>query len=90
MLKSLHTQARPFAVFDPTNEEHRRCYQQFLKLHSWKTCPHQWIIDDDCMSVVHNIEKKIVNFYLNTEFARKRKVLPEVLKIKDIKSQIRR
>jgi hypothetical protein len=92
MLKTLHIHSRPFAVFDPTSTDHRRYYQQFLKTGSWQHSPYQWIIDDDCIDVVHHIDKKIVNFYLQTEFSRKRrpaKPSTQVLKIKDIKKQVR-
>jgi hypothetical protein len=74
-------------IFDPANAEHRELFHKFLKTQSWAHCPYQWAIDDDSMDVVHCLSKKLMSFYLNSEFVVKKprkSTEKNVFKIKDL------
>jgi hypothetical protein len=89
MLKSFVLSTRPFLIFDPKNPEHRDIFNKFQRTQSWQHSPYQWTIDDDSTNLVHYLNKKLVAYYLSTEFdkpARTKRTKP-VLKIKDIKTR---
>jgi hypothetical protein len=90
MLKSFILFQRPTKLFDATDPEHRALFHKFLKTQSWAHSPYQWAIDDDSLDVVHCINKKMVEYYLASEFVVKKPRKPaktptkNVFKIKDL------
>lgn len=59
---------RQSVVFDANNAKHRKFYHEFVKTKAWGSCPIQWLIDDESIDVVHNINNKLIEFYLHREF----------------------
>lgn len=64
-LQLLH---RPWVVFDPLNENHRRYYADFAKYATWGRCPVRFIMDDDSNDLVTMIQRKLVEYYVMQEF----------------------
>jgi hypothetical protein len=90
MLKSFVLTQRPVKIFDANNAEHRSLYHKFASTKSWKLCPYQWVIDDDCMDVIHNMSKKMLKYYTELEFNVKKPRKTggkKVLKINDLQSR---
>jgi hypothetical protein len=90
MIKSFVLGQRPIRIFDAANAEHRDLYYKFTKTKSWKSCPYQWVIDDDSVDVVYNMSKKLLKYYTDSEFVVKkpRKTgYKKVLKIDDLQSR---
>lgn len=85
-MRSFILNSRPFVVFDANNQEHRSLYNKFLKTRSWKHNPYQWIIDDSSLDVVHNINSKILRYYMNAEFSVKKTKKPAPKKVLSIKT----
>ncbi len=76
---------RPFVQFDPKNKEHRQLFFKFLRTSSWAHSPYQWLLDDDCVSVVHNILNKLTLHYTTREFKPVAKKQRKTIKIVDKK-----
>ena len=64
-LQLLH---RPWVVFDPHNENHRKYYADFCKYHTWGRCPVRFIVDDDSNDLLTMIQRKLVEYYVMQEF----------------------
>lgn len=58
-------------AYDPTNKDHRRYFNNFIKTRSWAGCPYQWLIMDDSGDVVHYLTKVTAEYYLCKEFITK-------------------
>jgi len=63
---------RPWVVFDPDNNEHRRWYANFVETGTWGRCPVRFVISDDHGNLVTMIQRKLVEYYVKQEFKRKR------------------
>ena len=70
----LELSGRPFTVFDPTNEQHREFYYEFVKEGTWGRCPYRFVVPEDHGNLVTMIQRSLVTFYVNQEFGRKRRV----------------
>ena len=68
---------RPKTTFDPKNKLHRGAYLDFVETGSWRNCPVSFIVDDDSLSVIYCIERKMLSYYLKREFGQDRE--PKVL-----------
>jgi hypothetical protein len=86
MTKSFILTQRPFVVFDAANAEHRGLYNKFLKTRSWKHSTCQWLIDDSSLDVVHNINRKMIQYYMSQEFSTKKTKKPSTKKILTLKT----
>ena len=69
MLKSFLL-ARPYALFDAANAEHRSAYRSYLKTNSWADCPFQFVLEEPFLDLPSNINDKLVRYYMKTEFAK--------------------
>ena len=67
----LHLNHRPGAIFDPANQDHRRWYHEFVEHGSWGRCPYRFVIGDDAGNLVTMIQRKLVEYYVQQEFAKK-------------------
>ena len=72
MLRSL-LNSRPFATFDAYNKKHRIEYYKFLETNTWANCPVQFMLDAPYTELPHEINNKLVRYYLNKEFDKKGK-----------------
>lgn len=65
----LHFHQRPWVIFDPGNEDHRRWFVRFQEETSWKSCPVRFFVPDHPgTDVATAIQKKLVQYYINNEF----------------------
>lgn len=60
--------ARPYAIFDAANVEHRRAYQTYLRTGTWADCDFQFVLEEPFLDLPSNINDKLVRYYINSEF----------------------
>ena len=63
---------RPYVVFDATNREHRQWFANFNKSGAWGTCPVRFVVDDDHGDLITMIQRHLIQFYVDKEFAKER------------------
>lgn len=59
---------RPFVVFDAYNKDHRRWFAEFNKNSSWKNCPVRFVLDEACGDLVTQIQRQLIQYYVDKEF----------------------
>ena len=69
----LELSGRPFTVFDPENDEHREYYYEFVKEGTWGRCPYRFVVPEDHGNLVTMIQRSLVKYYVEQEFAPRRK-----------------
>ena len=73
-MSSLYLNARVWTVFDPSNEDHRRYYYEFIKTNTWGRCPVRFVLPDRQGDLVSMIRRSLIDWYVLTEFNAKSKV----------------
>lgn len=68
----LEIHGRPFTVFDPSNEQHRSFYNDFVRSGTWGRCPYRFVVPDDQGNLVTLIQRKLVEYYVTQEFVVKK------------------
>ena len=68
----LELHGRPYTIFDPANEDHRRFYFEFVESGMWGRCPFRFVVPDDHGNLVTMIQRKLVEHYVNSEFKPRR------------------
>ena len=63
---------RPYVIFDATNREHRQWFANFNKSGAWGTCPVRFVVDDDHGDLITMIQRSLIQFYVDKEFAKDR------------------
>jgi hypothetical protein len=74
-MSNLNLFVRPWTVFDPSNQEHRGYYYEFLKTGTWGYCPLRFIVDNDHGDLITMIQRSLVNYYVEQEFKKNFKSL---------------
>jgi len=64
----LELSGRPFVVFDPNNQDHRRFYFDFVETGMWGRCPYRFVVPDDHGNLITMIQRSLVNHYVQAEF----------------------
>lgn len=64
----LHFKSRPWTVFDPSNKEHRRWYNQFVTYGGWGKCPYRFIVPEDHGDLITMCQRSLVRYYVAHEF----------------------
>ena len=64
----LELSGRPFTVFDPSNQDHRRFYNDFVQHGTWGRCPFRFVVPDDHGNLITMIQRKLVEYYVECEF----------------------
>lgn len=64
----LELSGRPYVVFDPSNKNHRRFYNNFVKTSSWGDCPVRFVVPEDHGDLVTMIQRSLVKYYVQKEF----------------------
>ena len=59
---------RPWTVFDPKNEDHRRWFAEFQSGNSWSHCPVRFIVSDNHGDLITMIQQQLIEYYTNAEF----------------------
>jgi len=62
---------RPYVVFDPTNKEHRKWFADFNKNRSWARCPVRFVVNEDHGDLLTQIQRELIQFYVDKEFKKK-------------------
>jgi hypothetical protein len=60
---------RPYVIFDPTNREHRQWFADFNKTGAWGRCPVRFVVNDDHGDLITMIQRELIQFYVDKEFA---------------------
>lgn len=60
---------RPWVVFNAKNSEHRQAFAEFQKSGTWGHCPVRFILAEGSSNLVTQIQRELVQFYINEEFA---------------------
>lgn len=76
----LELSGRPFVVFDPENDEHREFYYEFVKEGTWGRCPYRFVVPEDHGNLVTMIQRSLVTYYVEQEFAPRRRRIRVVKK----------
>ncbi len=62
-------------MFDPANKQHRGYFYEFTERGTWGRCPYRFIIQDGHRdSLVNQIQKMLLNYYINSEFQSNQKI----------------
>jgi hypothetical protein len=67
-MSRLQLYGRPWAVFDPHNEDHRRWFAEFNKTRTWGTCPVRFVVDQDYGDLLTQIQRELIQYYVDREF----------------------
>ena len=68
--RELH--GRAWTVFDPSNQQHRSWYHDFVKTGAWGRCPVRFVVPEDHGNLVTMIQRNLVAYYVTQEFQPKR------------------
>jgi hypothetical protein len=71
-MSQLEIHGRPWAVFDPSNQQHRAWYHNFVKTSSWGSCPVRFVVPDDHGDLITMMQRCLVRYYTTVEFALKK------------------
>lgn len=66
----LQLKMRPWTEFDPTNQQHRQWYAEFLQNKNWGSCPVRFVDPTDCGNLAMSIQASLVRYYAAQEFKR--------------------
>ena len=53
--------------FDPSNFEHRKAVSDFMQRNAWADTPFRFKADAQFMSVAHQVQTKLLQWYLANE-----------------------
>lgn len=68
-MSKLEYYGRPLVAFDPSNKEHRRYYNEFLKYGGWGTCPVRFICPTETgRDLISMIQRQMLEYYVTKEF----------------------
>jgi hypothetical protein len=67
-MSALHLNARPWVVFDPTNDDHRRYYYDFVSTGTWGRCPVRFVVPDAHGDLISMIQRSLIKWYVINEF----------------------
>lgn len=59
---------RPWVIFDAKNREHRQWFADFNKTGAWGRCPVRFVVDDDHGDLITQIQRNLIQFYVDKEF----------------------
>jgi len=71
---------RPYVIFDATNREHRQWFADFNKSGAWSKCPVRFVVDDDHGDLITMIQRHLIQYYVDREFAKDRVRPKDVVK----------
>ena len=60
---------RPWVVFDANNSEPRGWFYEFQRSGTWGHCPVRFILAEGSSNLVTQIQRELVQFYIQEEFA---------------------
>jgi hypothetical protein len=69
---------RPWVVFNAKNREHRQWFADFNKTAQWSRCPVRFVVNEDHGDLITQIQRELIQFYVDKEFSVPR-VRPKVV-----------
>ena len=72
-MSRLSLYGRQWVVFDAHNKQHREWFAAVQARKSWAHCPVRFIIDDENGDLLTMIQRRLIEYYTNQEFGKKRK-----------------
>ena len=63
---------RQWTVFDADNKNHRQWFAEFQRSGTWSKCPVRFIVDDDHGDLITMIQRKLIEYYTDQEFGKKK------------------
>ena len=60
---------RPWVIFDAKNREHRQWFAEFNKSAQWGRCPVRFVVNEDHGDLITQIQRELIQFYVDKEFA---------------------
>ena len=72
-MSSLYLNARVWTVFDPSNEDHRRYYHEFIRTNTWGHCPVRFVLPDRQGDLISMIQRSLIKWYVMNEFEPRKK-----------------
>lgn len=71
MASKLSLHGRPYVVYDPTNEQHRKHYFEFVKTTTWGHCPVRFVLEDQGHAdFTALMQRRTLEYYLDQEFTK--------------------
>jgi hypothetical protein len=61
---------RPWVVFDATNKDHRKWFEEFQRLKTWGRCPVRFVVNESGTDLLQDIQRQLVSYYVEREFKR--------------------
>jgi hypothetical protein len=61
---------RPYVIFDPSNQDHRKWFANFNKSGAWGTCPVRFVVNDDHGDLITMIQRELIQYYVDKEFSK--------------------
>lgn len=68
-MSCLNAANRPVVLFDATNLEHRRIYNEFRRTRTWGRSEIRFELEHEWSDIISMIESKLLKFYSTQEFA---------------------
>jgi hypothetical protein len=68
-MSKLSSHGRPYVEFDPTNEEHRRYFAQFVQHSAWKDCPYRFYVTGVSFPIPA-MQRMLLDYYATEEFGK--------------------
>lgn len=69
-MSKLQLYGRPYVQFDAFNPEHRKWFSEFQKRRSWGFCPVRFFVNEDYGDLITQIQREMIQFYVNQEFGK--------------------
>ena len=63
---------RQWTVFDADHKDHRQWFAEFQRSGTWSKCPVRFIVDDDHGDLITMIQRKLIEYYTDQEFGKKK------------------
>ena len=67
-MSRLALHGRLWVVFNAQNKQHRRWFADFNKTGAWGKCPVRFVVNDDHGDLVTQIQRELIQFYVDKEF----------------------
>jgi hypothetical protein len=67
-MSKLQLHGRPWVVFNATNREHRQWFADFNKTAQWGRCPVRFVVNEDHGDLITQIQRELIQYYVDKEF----------------------
>ena len=71
-MSRLSLYGRQWVVFDAQNKQHREWFAEFQSRKSWSRCPVRFIVDDENGDLLTMIQRRLIEYYTDQEFGKKK------------------